>query len=364
MEQKIRILQVLTIMGRGGAETMVMNYYRALDKSKYQFDFLVHRQERGAYDDEIEQLGGHIYRACSIRPWHYWKYFQFLDSFFEEHGSEYKAVHAHIQENSGFVLKYAAKYGIEKRLCTSHIADLGIDYKYPFRLFAKIVGNRYTSIKLACGIEAGYYLYGKNKDFQVFHNAICASDFAYDDLKYKKFRSQKGWSDLIVIGNVSRFGYQKNHVFLVDIFQAFHSVNPNSILVLIGDGELRTSIEEKVKRLKLEKYVFFEGVQSNIAEYLQCFDVILFPSLFEGLPVSIIEAQAAGLRCFLSDTIDHTTDVTGDVTFISLNKSPKEWAQIIYSSLPYQRPNNLHKIQCAGYDVAENMEKLLNLYLY
>ena len=136
MEQVKRILHIVTTLNRGGAETMIMNYYRALDKSRYQFDFLVHRPDEGAYEREVREMGGRIYRALPIRPNTYHKYFKFLDVFFREHASEYIAVHAHIQENSGFAFKYAAKYGILNRISSSHIADAPIDYKYTFRLYA------------------------------------------------------------------------------------------------------------------------------------------------------------------------------------------------------------------------------------
>ncbi len=360
MAQKIRILQVLSVMNRGGAETMLMNYYRILDRNRYQFDFLVHRKERGSFDDEIESMGGRIYRAFPIRPWNYASYFSFLNSFFKEHASEYVAVHTHIQENGGFVLKYAAKYGIKNRLTTSHIADLGIDYKYPFRVFAKCF-NKYITTRLACGYDAGKFLYG-NKSFQVFPNAINTHDFLYNPLLSETLRQQRQWTDKFVIGNVGRLNPQKNHSFLLDIFKEIQKFNESAVLVLVGDGFLRKSLENKVKDLGLTNYVFFEGVQNNVSDYLNIFDVFVFPSLYEGLPVSIIEAQASGLKCFLSDTIDRTVDITGDITFMSLNASPKVWAEEIMKSLPYKRPNNQQKVEEAGYDVHPNIENLLNLY--
>ena len=138
-------------MNQGGAENMIMNYYRAADKSKIQFDFLVHYPKRGFFDDEIEKMGGHIYRAMPIRPWNYSKYFKWLDSFFKEH-HDYVAIHSHIQENSGLVFKYAVKYGIKIRIANSHIADLGIDYKYLFRQFGKYYLNKYVTDRFALSL--------------------------------------------------------------------------------------------------------------------------------------------------------------------------------------------------------------------
>lgn len=361
MNEPKRILQVLTIMNRGGAETMVMNFYRALDKSQYQFDFLVNRQERGLYDNEIESMGGRIFRAFPIRPWTYPRYFSFLDSFFKEHKGEYVAVHAHIQDNAGIVLKYAAKYGVERRICTSHIAHYGIDAKFLFRKFGHWVGNKYINCRLACGVDAGKFLYG-DKPFEVMKNAIDTRRFVYDEKKNIAFRKERGWEDKIILGNVARFGAQKNHHGMLEIFKAVHDKNPKSILVLVGTGELVDEIKTLAKQKKLDDCVFFEGVQDDVSKYLNAFDILLFPSLFEGLPVSIIEAQAAGLKCFLSDTIDKDTDITGDVCFLSLKQSPQEWADEILNGVPYERHNNYQKIVEAGYDVGDCIDKLMRIY--
>lgn len=361
MDKKIRILQVVTRMGRGGAESMIMNYYRALNRDKYQFDFLVHRTERSDFDDEIELMGGRIYRAFPIRPWSYAQYFRFLDNFFKEHAGEYVAVHAHIQENSGIVLKYASKYGVKNRLCTSHIADLGFDYKYIFRLYGKTF-NKYITQRLACGVEAGRFLYGK-KSFSVFPNAIDAEKYIYNPTKDIQFREEKGWRDKLIIGNVARFGYQKNHTFLIDIFNELHKKCVNSILVLVGDGDLREKMQEKVKQLGLTDVVFFEGIRSNVEDYMNVFNVFLFPSLFEGLPVSVIEAQASGTKCFLSDTIDSDVDITKDIVFLSLKKSAEDWANRIIEGIPYQKNDYCSLVKQQGYDVKTNIERLINLYL-
>ena len=360
MEQKIKILQVFTQMGRGGAETMIMNYYRQLDRQKYQFDFLVHRKQRCDYDNEIEQMGGTIFRAFPIRPWNYFLYFNFLDSFFREHAEQYTAVHAHIQENSGIVLRYAAKYGIKNRVCTSHIANLGIDYKYPFRLYGKTY-NKYITKRLACGKEAGKYLYG-NKNFEVFPNAINLIDFKYNFKQDIAFRENNKWMGKFIVENVARFSYQKNHTFLIDIFNEIYKLNKNAILVLVGEGELKPYIMNKVISLNLSEVVYFEGLKTNINDYMNVFDVFLLPSLFEGLPVVAIEAQAAGIKSFLSDTIDIQTDITGDVTFISLNYTAFQWANCILSNVPYVKKNNYIPMKLAGYDVKTNIDKLVKLY--
>ena len=357
-----RVLQVVAVMNQGGAENMIMNYYRAADKSKIQFDFLVHYPKRGFFDDEIEKMGGHIYRAMPIRPWNYSKYFKWLDSFFKEH-HDYVAIHSHIQENSGLVFKYAVKYGIKIRIANSHIADLGIDYKYLFRQFGKYYLNKYVTDRFACGKEAGNFLYG-NKDFYVFKNAIKVDNFVFNTVKRNEERTILNIpKDAIVIGHVGRFNPQKNHTFLIDIFKEIYSKNNKAVLVMVGDGGLRNSIEDKVKSCGLSGSVYFLGLRSNVHEIMQAFDVLLFPSLDEGLPVSIIEAQASGLQCILSDTIDKDTDVTGNCRFVSLSTSIAEWADITLKSAQAIREDNTLKIQAAGYDVTKNIEWLTNFYL-
>lgn len=362
MHHLSRVLHVVAVMNQGGAENMVMNYYRAADRNKIQFDFLVHYPERGAFDDEIEKMGGCIYRAMPIRPWSYHKYFKWLDNFFKEH-HDYVAVHSHIQENSGIVFKYAAKYGIKTRIANSHIANLGIDYKYLFRQFGRYYLNKYTTDRFACGKDAGKFLYDK-EDFFVFKNAINVENFIFNVVKKEAERKKMNIpQNAVVIGHVGRFNPQKNHVFLIDIFKEIYAKNNNAVLVMVGDGNLRESIEDKVKSCGLSDKVWFLGIRPNVYEVMQAFDVLLFPSLYEGLPVSIIEAQASGLQCILSDTIDLETDVTGNCHFMPLLKSASEWADITLEAAKVMRKDTSKKIQEAGYDVTKNVEWLINFYL-
>lgn len=361
MEQVKRILHIVTTLNRGGAETMIMNYYRALDKSKYQFDFLVHRQDVGAYEHEVREMGGRIYRAMPIRPNTYHKYFKFLDAFFQEHASEYIAVHAHIQENSGFAFKYAAKYGILNRISTSHIADAPIDYKYPFRLYASYFLNKYVTKRLACGERAGKTLYGK-RAFKVFPNAIDSSLFRYNEDVRNAVRNELGIGNSFVIGNTARLSSVKNHMFMLDILSEIIKTKKDVVMLFLGEGDERPNIERQIEAKHLQKYVRLLGVRPDVYRIIQAYDIFLFPSKLEGLPVSVIEAQAAGLKCFLSDIIDKSVDITGDITFMSLDNSAVAWADKIVSGIPYERKDNKAKIVKAGYDVEDNIGKLLALY--
>lgn len=361
-KQPYRVLQVVTIMNRGGIETMIMNYYRAIDRTKIQFDFLVHRQERGDYDDEIESLGGRIFRSLPIRPWRYYQYFRWLDTFFYKH-NKYIAIHSHIHENSGFIFKYASKYRINNLLCTSHIAIKHFDYKIIFRIYAKYYLDKYCTQRLACGNKAGKYLYG-NKPYSVVKNAINTSEFVFNDSIRQQIRKDLNLDDCFVIGNIARFSPQKNHVFILKIFKELILQHEKSILVLVGTGETEKDIKNIALQLNVLEKVRFLGLRQDINNILQAFDVFLFPSLYEGLPVSIIEAQASGLPCILSNTIDPETAITDNVEFLSLDAPISQWVEIILSKMDFDRTDQSNKISLAGYDVTENSNYLCEHYIY
>ncbi|MEH6947948.1 glycosyltransferase family 1 protein [Bacillus sp. JJ634] len=360
----IRILQVVTVMNRGGLETMLMNYYRKMDREHIQFDFMVHRTERGDYDDEIERFGGRIFRMPSIRPGNYRMYFKTLDDFFLTH-QDYKVVHSHINENSSFVLRAAKNACVPIRIAHSHLSDLGLDYKLPFRLFARSYLKDNTNHFFACSKKAGQWLFGKNivhsKKFNVLNNAVNAEEFVFNSTIRSQIRKQLGIQSELVIGHIGRFNKQKNHEFLIDIFKSVCNRQPNALLLLVGEGLLRESIEKKVKSLGLEPNVKFLGLRKDIPQLMQAMDLFLFPSLFEGLPVVLVEAQAAGLKCVVSNTITSETDVTRRIEFVSLDKSSEEWADIILSST-YEHTNTLEQIRKSGYDTTTMAQWLSEYY--
>ncbi|WIY61161.1 glycosyltransferase family 1 protein [Bacillus arachidis] len=361
----IRILQVVTVMNRGGLETMLMNYYRRIDRSKIQFDFMVHRTDKGHYDDEIEELGGKIYRMPQIRPGNYRRYFKLLNEFFATN-PEYKVVHSHINENSSFVLRAAKNAGVPCRIAHSHLSDLGIDIKLPFRLYARFTMKENPTAYFACSKKAGEWLFGKKRansnEVKVLNNAVNAAEFKYNESNRNKVREEIGANDnTLVIGHIGRFNKQKNHEFLIDIFHAVHKKNPESILVLIGEGTLRASIEKKVADLGLSSKVRFLGTRTDIPQLMQGFDVFLFPSLFEGLPVVLVEAQAAGLNCVVSDAITSESNLTGRMKFMSLKSSTELWADsILSSSLEHEDTTNV--MQNMGYDTATMANWLTDYY--
>lgn len=358
-----RVLQVVTIMNRGGLETMLMNYYRKLDRSKIQFDFMVHREERGDYDDEIEQMGGKIYRMLSIKPGNYRSYFNQLECFFKDN-NQYQVVHSHINENSGFVLKAANRAGIPCRIAHSHLSDLKFDYKYPFRIYGRLNLKSSMTHRFACSQKAGEWLFGKKEaqSLTILNNAVDTNRFRYNTLIRNQYRTKLEIENKLVIGHVGRFNPQKNHEFLIDIFKEVNEQNRATVLLLIGDGYLKSHIEEKVKQLNLSNNVMFLGLREDIPELMQAMDLFLFPSLFEGLPVVLVEAQAAGLRCITSTGVTEEVNITNQVEFLDLNDGPSKWTQTLLKG-NFHRKDNQDFLKKKGYDTSTSIKELEKFYL-
>ena len=364
----VRILHVLHSMNRGGAENAIMNYYRHIDRDKLQFDFLLTEQNKCHFEDEINSLGGKIYRVPLLRMGNPLPYIKAVSAFFNEH-PEYQIVHSHTSSKSVFPLWIAKKKGVPVRIAHSHSSqsEIGIDgtirnlLKYPL----KHVSTNY----LACGEVAAEWLYGK-EEFQAGHvkiipNVIECKKFVYDTNIREEYRRKLGISnDTILLGCTARFCYPKNQIFAVDILNELHKKNINSMLLLVGDGEERPMIESNISKNGLGDFVIFSGVVPNVSDYEQAMDVFLMPSFFEGLPLSLIEAQISGLKCFASTGVPQEADKTGLVSFIPLDKGPRYWAELIVSQIPYNRRSYLLEMQEAGYDAETSAKKLQDYYLH
>ncbi len=361
MKYPIRVLQVVTYMGRGGLETMLMNYYRHIDRSKVQFDFLTHREFDGDYDKEIKELGGNVYHLSNLNPLSI-GYKTSLNDFFENH-PEYKIVHSHLDCMAGIPLKYAKLNNVPIRIAHAHNSNQTKDLKYPLKLFYKRNIKKNANYLFACGDEAGKWMFNTN-NFKVLNNAINAKDYTFNlNLRNDK-RKEFGISDnSILVGHVGRFFPQKNHEFLIDIFNQFHKDHPNSYLMLVGEGELKTSIQDKVNTLGLEDNVIFTGLRSDVNDLLQAMDIFLFPSLYEGLPVSIVEAQAAGLPCLISDKVPIECKKTDLVYQLNLEDSVNTWADKIYELSHITRRDTYEEIKESGFDIVENAKWLENFYI-
>ncbi|MEK3881801.1 glycosyltransferase family 1 protein [Paenibacillus sp. PL2-23] len=335
-----------------------------MNKNGFQFDFLVHRQEEGHYDKEIESLGGRIYRMPNIRPGNYRRYFRMLDRFFEER-RDYRVVHSHMNENSGFVLRAAKKAGVPCRIIHSHLSDLKLDYKFPFRIYARLAIKDNPSDYFACSARAGEWLFGRKRENSreviVLQNAVNTEEFAFNPAVRTEVRAELEAGDRLVVGHIGRFNEQKNHKFLLQVFHSLKQDKEDALLVLAGDGYLRASIEKQADEMGLSDSIRFLGVRADISRLLQGMDLFLFPSLFEGLPVVLIEAQAAGLRCVVSDTITREADITGRVSFVSLQQPPKYWSRAILG-VSYEHADTSQLLREHGYDSAAMAEWLGHFY--
>lgn len=357
----IRILQIVTNMNRGGLETMIMNYYRNIDRTKIQFDFLVHRTEEGAYDKEIQELGGKIYHVSRLIPWSR-RYKKELCDFFEQH-PEYKIVHVHQDCLSSVALQCAKKSNVPVRIAHSHNSSQDKNIKYLIKLFYRNSIPKYATGLLACGKAAGDWMFC-GAEYKVLPNAIDLNKYEYQKNVEQKVRSELRLENKFVLGHVGRFHKVKNHDFLIDIFAKCYEKNKDARLLLVGDGIEREHIIDKVKQLGLQEVVQLLGVRDDVNQLLQAMDVFVFPSLYEGLPVTLVEAQATGLPCVISDTIsDECILEKSLVTYHSLEEHVEEWAETVLNCSKLKRMNCSEKIQEAGYDIVEGAKMLQEYYL-
>ncbi len=358
----IRILQSVNIMDRAGLETMLMNYYKNIDRSQIQFDFLVHRDKTGAYEEEIKNMGGRIYHAPRLYPQNYKKYFKFMKSFLNKH-PEYLIIHSHIDSMSYFSLLVAKNNGVPIRIGHSHSSKLDKDLKFPIKYLALKMMPRVSNIHFACGELAGEFMY-PNKDFKIIHNAIDLEKFSYDESVREKIRAKLGVNDKsLVIGHVGRFYRVKNQLFLLNIFREILKLNTNSFLILVGKGEDESKIRNRVLKLGIENNIRILIDRSDVSVLYQAFDVFVMPSLFEGLPVVGVEAQANGLPCFFSDKISKEILLTGNAVRISLKCSATHWAKQIIEKNTVRNKNAIKELQEGGYDIKTEAKKLQSWYL-
>lgn len=366
MNKPVRVLHVIGGMNRGGAETIIMNLYREIDRSKIQFDFAVHTMKKCAYDDEITDLGGIIYRfpkfnGTNIIPyskaWHY----------FWKSDKEHNIVHGHIGSSAAIYLYIAKKYGIYTIAHSHSTGILQNAHDFLWKLFS--YPTRYIADSFfACSQLAGIKRFGKrfngNKtNNYILPNAIKIEKYVFCSKIRQKIRNEFDIDNSIVYGHVGRFTHAKNHVFLIELFHELYKLNPNSKLFLVGDGELRGLIEKKISDLGLSNAVIITGVVDNVNEYLQAFDIFMFPSLYEGLPTTVIEAQASGLPSLLSDTITREICISPLVNFMSLKDPLENWIIAIKNLENIDRVNMKKCIVEKGYEISTVGKWLENFYL-
>lgn len=364
MDKPIRVLHVIGIMNRGGAETMIMNLYRNIDRSKVQFDFVENTSQSAVFDEEIQLLGGRIYRCPHYNGKNHIAYCKWWNHFFDTHKNEYAIVHGHLGSTAAIYLSIAKKHGAYT-IAHSHSAGNG---SAMYRMFA--YPTRYIADKFfACSKDAGISRYGKkvgndSNRCQVLNNAIDAKRFVFNRETRKQVRNDLHIAEnAVVIGHVGRFVEAKNHLFLIEAFADIRKRDPNAVLLLVGDGERRSEIQAAIAEKHLGEAVILTGVRSNVWDFYQAMDVFVFPSVYEGLPVSLVEAQASGLPCCVSSNVPRDSAITDLVEFIPLENGPDKWAEIALQRARAPRPDMLGEIQNAGFDVSSTANWLKDFYL-
>lgn len=366
MNKPIRVLQVFARMDRGGAETMIMNLYRSIDRNKVQFDFIVHTQDKCVFDDEIRDLGGNIYAVPKYTGKNHFEYVKSWKQLFKEH-PEHKIIHGHVRSTASIYLTIAKKSNlltIGHSHSTSNSVGVSSIVKFLLQLRIRKVGD----YLFACGEEAGKWLYGKSvidqPNFFILNNGINPNEYRFDAQIRNKIRMKYNLKNKFVIGHVGRFSEEKNHEFIIDVFNEVYKLNNDSILLLIGEGHLKRGIESKVNKLGLNHNIMFLGLQSNVNELLQGMDVYFMPSKFEGLPVTMIEAQASGIHSIISDSITSEVMITDLVKFLSLDMSPTLWAKnILELNKEHRRLDKTQDITDSGYDVNKNAKFMAEFYV-
>lgn len=290
----------------GGVESVIMNYYRHMNKQKIQFDFLCNCPHI-AYEDEIKALGGKIFKITS-RKENYWRFKTELKKFMKENASKYDMLWVNLCSLVNIdYLVYAKKYGIKKRIihCHNSSNDAGLMKGIIHMINKKRIGCLATDF-WSCSEEAAPWFFSKkiirSDKFRIIPNAIDVKKFEPNIGIRNSLRKELGLEDMIVIGHVGRFHFQKNHIFLIEIFEELYKRNSNYRLLLVGQGELETNIREKVISKGLSEKVIFCGVRTDVEKLYQAMDLFILPSIFEGLGVVALEAQACLLPCLLSDT--------------------------------------------------------------
>ena len=362
--KKIKVAEIIGKYVGGGVEEIVYNYTSNLDKDKFEIDFFIDEDSLFIPKEKLEKAGINI---IIVPPYQkVFKYQKVLIQKFKE--NKYDIVHSHINALSVFPLRAAKKAGIKIRIAHSHSTTNPKEkkknlLKQVLRIFSKIYATDY----MACTEFAGRWLFGdkiwNNGDIYVLNNAIEIGKYKYDLQKRLAKRKELEIGDnTFVIGNIGRFVAQKNHAKLIDIFYEFQKMNENSKLCLVGQGPLMENIKEKVKSLNLENKVCFLGQREDVDELYLAFDCFVFPSLYEGLGMVLIEAQCSGLPCIVSNNVPSVTNITNLVHFLDLEDDDKKWAEKIIET-KNKRKSYIEDVKANGYDINLETQKLMDYYI-
>ena len=360
----IRVLHVLQGLDAGGAETYVMNMYRDIDRSNIQFDFAV-QKTGGVYEEEIRKMGGNIYvlpRFLFINSSSYEKKLKdVLNS-----NPDIKIVHSHNNSVGAFVARVAKKCGkvvvTHSHTNKNHISNWkDIVYKM-YGPYTKKLFSKYAMHRFACSELAGNWQYGSQSSFLVKENAISIEKFLFDENERETIRSELGLDDAIVLGHVGRLEKVKNQKFLIEMFEAFYKKHQNAVLMIIGKGKLEKELKALAQKKGLDGSILFLGQQENIEKYYQAMDIFTLTSLYEGFPLTLIEAQAAGLPCVVSDRIGRESDLSGNIQYLPINGEIDKWCISIEKALHMIREKKVSD-ELNRYNSKDNAMRMQRFYL-
>lgn len=360
----IRILHVFGKLDRGGAETMIMNLYRNINRRKIQFDFVVHTDDVGDYEPEILKLGGKIYRIPKYKGTNHFQYVQVWKKLLDQH-PEYEIIHGHVRSTASIYL-YVAKQKGRITISHSHSTTSGKGFSSNVKNLLQKPIRYIADYLVAPSYEAAVWLFGnkviKKSNFFIIKNSIDAKKYVYNEQVRTKIRKELSIDDKFVIGHVGRFHQLKNHEFLIDVFYKVLKEQKNSILLLIGEGDLYSELRKKVQKLGIDEQVIFLGKKENVYDYYQVIDIFVFPSHFEGLGLVAIEAQASGLKTIVSTQIPKEAFVTDLIHSLSLKLPAKRWAEIILKNQNYKRKDTFSDILAHHYDINDNSHFIQEFY--
>lgn len=368
MAGPIRILHVFGNVQLGGAESRIMDLYRHMDRSRVQFDFLVHTDKEGHFEKEILRLGGRIFRVPRFQLYNYFSYRKAMKDFFKGH-HEFKAVQGHMTSTAAIYLPIAKRAGIPVTI--AHARSAGVDKGLKGKLTGWMRRNlsQKADYLFTCSRLAGISVFGEKavrEGKTVFiPNAIDCQAFAYNEEKRAKLRRELGIEDKYVIGHVGRFHYAKNHEYLLKVFAALcgkGETESEYVLLLLGEGSGMEGARQLAGELGIAQKVYFLGNHSNVYDYYQAMDYFVYPSRFEGLPGTVVEAQASGLKVLMSDTICEEVAVTELVHTMSISGEPSMWADYLKDTGVYERVSHVEEMKKAGFDVGAQAEKMTAFY--
>ncbi|MCX4375525.1 MAG: glycosyltransferase [Lachnospiraceae bacterium] len=366
---KVKVLEIgPSNFGKGGLSSIAWNWYVNFNHSKLQVHFLACAKPDNKYINLIEK-NEDVFYCIGSKNFLVRQLKKFFITKKIAKSNKYDCIHIHASDAfEAFVYYLSVKKFCDNIIIHSH--STGIVWDSPIKASIKYIFHKICRrlligrkiVRLACSDKAGKWMYPEKYEFTIINNGIETSKFIYNNHIRKEKRNELGVENKFVVGHIGKFNYVKNHIFLIDIFNEIHKKNTNAILLLIGEGELENQIKDKVHNLGLDKAIIFYGTTPNANEFYQAMDCFVLPSHFEGMPLVLIEAQAAALKCMCSDTITLEAGITDLLEYMSLSSDPKKWAEKILTYANYDRKDMSNEIKESGFDIKYSAKQLEDIY--